>query len=133
MHNLQCLASKVQFSSSIVQCAVLNVQCAICNNKFAVSSPQFTGMKSISQDCDYHQRVNYSHQVFCHRCQVGEKVGQTLKVTWHEIILFLNMLPINAFIEVAFLFFQVWLGNLAQIPSSQKLVPETGACISLLL
>ena len=30
------------------------------------------------------------------------------------------MLPINAIIKVAFLFFQVWSGNLAQIPSFQN-------------
>ena len=34
------------------------------------------------------------------------------------------MLPINAFIKVAFLFFQVWLGNLAQIPSFQNIGPR---------
>ena len=63
VNNLQCFAWKVQFSSTIVHCTELNVQCAIYNNKFAVSSPQFTGMKSFPQDCVYHQRVNYSHQV----------------------------------------------------------------------
>ena len=43
-----------------------------------------------------------------------------LKVLWHEIFLFLNMHPINVFIKVAFLFFQVWSGNLAQIPNFQR-------------
>ena len=42
------------------------------------------------------------------------------KVSWHEIFLFQNMLPINACIKVAFFFFKVWSGNLAQIPSFQK-------------
>ena len=37
----------------------------------------------------------------------------SLKVLWHEIFLFQNMVPINVFIS--FLFFQVWSGNLAQI------------------
>ena len=37
---------------------------------------------------------------------------KSLKVSWHEIFLFQNMLPIDAFIKVAFLFFQVWSGNL---------------------
>ena len=45
----------------------------------------------------------------------------TLKIPWHEIFLFQNMLPINAFIKVAFLFFQVWSGNLAQIPNFQNI------------
>ena len=40
----------------------------------------------------------------------------TLKVPLNEIFLFQNMLQINAFIKVAVLFFQVWLGNLAQLP-----------------
>ena len=54
----------------------------------------------------------------------------TLKVPWHEIFLLKNMLPINAFIMEAFLFFkfgrEIWL-------ESQILAPETGAWISLLL
>ena len=40
-----------------------------------------------------------------------------LKVPWHEIFLFQNMLPIDALIRVAFLFFQVLLEHLAQIQS----------------
>ena len=41
---------------------------------------------------------------------LGIKLSQflTLMVPWHDIFLFQNMLPINAFINVAFLFFQVW-------------------------
>ena len=56
-----------------------------------------------------------------------------LKVPWHEIFLFQNMLPIDTFIKVAFLFLkfsqEIWL----QSQVSKKLVPETGAWISLLL
>ena len=37
------------------------------------------------------------------------------KVPWHEIILSQNMPPINAFIKIAFLFFEVWSENLAFI------------------
>ena len=47
----------------------------------------------------------------------------SLKVPWHEIFFLQNMLPINTFIKVAFLFFQVWSGNLAQIPSFQNIGP----------
>ena len=58
-----------------------------------------------------------------------------LKVSWHDIFLFQNMLLINAFIKVAFLFFffkfgpEIWL----KFQVSKILVPETRAWIFLLL
>ena len=50
----------------------------------------------------------------------GTKKWQELKGIMQEIFLFQNMLPINAFIKVAYFFLQVWSGNLAQNPSFQK-------------
>ena len=66
--------------------------------------------------------------------KVAEAVLNKLKVSWHEIFVFQNMLPINAFIRVA-LFFSSSLveifGSNPKVP--KKLVPETWAWISLLL
>ena len=107
MHNLQCLACKVQFSSYIVQSAVLNVQCAICNNKFAVSSPQFTGMKSIPQDCDYHQRVNYSPPVLA-SCEAERSWGRP-QVIFFLLLLF-HLLPF-------LLFFFLYIFSCSSLPS----------------
>ena len=98
---------KVQFSSYIVQCAVLNVQCAICNNKFGVSSPQFTGMKSITQDCVYHQRVNYSHQVLA-SCEAERSWGRP-QVIFFLLLLF-HLLPF-------LLFFFLYIFSCSSLPS----------------
>ena len=46
-----------------------------------------------------------------------------LKVSWHEIFLFQNMLPINAFIKVAFLFFEFGQEILLQSKVSKKIGP----------
>jgi hypothetical protein len=45
------------------------------------------------------------------------------------------MLPINAFIKVAFLVFSSFVGKFGSNPNfpKKKMVPETGAWISLLL
>ena len=60
--------------------------------------------------------------IFCVFYKVAKIVGEnchTLRVSWHDIFVFQNMLPISAFIKVTF-FLQVWSGNLAQIQSVQK-------------
>ena len=55
-----------------------------------------------------------------------------LKILWHKIFLFQNMLPSNAFIKVAFK--KSLVGKFVSNPKfPKKLVPETWAWISLLL
>ena len=73
------------------------------------------------------------HCSWCWKWKVFGVCCDLLMVWWHEISLFQNMLPINAFIKVAVLFFQVWSQNLAQIQSFQNIGVWNWASISMLL